>query len=1375
MAANLAKFDPESHPDGVYEAFCDFLDQYEYEYDAVAKEPPKEIDAKDKAAWVEVNKRKIFLGKYSSRSLQKEYEDCTEPQERVVMTFTTMIATLKERFKSGSNTTLANFKFHKLNQNVGESFDSYAIRVKREASLCSFSCSGTCSVPQTLIRDQIIIGTSNDEIRRAALKDQWDLTKLLSQGRSLESADLGVSVIKKEDTSEFGMGNVKRTKPGKYSRKSRPREKETSKESCETCSSWKCPGKKKCPAYDMECFACNKKGHFRGAPACKRSSKKKVTTRRLEESETDSSSDFEEDEDTSGSSSESDKDNRINFTQSRKYVTKIRRMRRAEKKKKSRKNKPRYQVEVVVNGQNIHAFADTGADICIMSTKNAHSLMLPIQKTKMKIKPYGSKKMRCSGEYVGTIMYGNNVTNTSIYIIDQDVETLLSGAVCEDLNIIKYNPSPIHRVASESDSEFVKQFPDVFNGIGMLKDYQVGLHIDQNVKPVVQQARPIPFHLREKFHREIKSMEENGIIEEHHGPAPWISNVVLSPKDDGQTRVTLDMRCTNKAIKATNIPIPRVEEIKAKLAGSDCFSKLDFKSAYHQLELSQESRYITVFHAGDRLMRYKRLTMGTKPASGELTKALSPLFQDIPEAHIIHDDLIIATKTDKHKEVLIKVLQRIKDHNMTLNLEKCHFMKEKIPFWGMIITKDGIMPDPEKVKALQRASRPRTKEELMSFLCMVQSNHDFIEGIAQKSEHLRKLTKKHAEFKWNSNCEKEFKCIKKSFTEDALMRHFDPTLPTFISVDAHNSGLSAILQQGNSLEEAKPILLASRATTAVEARYPQLDLEALAIDFALRRFRYYLIGGPQVTVITDHKPLISIFANIRLGSIRVDRIKLRHQDIDYKVIWRKGKDNPADFLSRHAIPLEELPKDIKKETKEFEKTIWFIQYAPFTEAVSMERIIKHTKQDPLLEKLKTQIVKGYIAKSSKELSAFKKVFDKLTISDKGLILKGEKIVLPTSLIKSALKKAHQGGHPGMNGMKRRLRSHFWMPRLNEHVESFVNSCQKCLLFNPKCTKEKIHPQHVPEKAWDEVSIDLFGPMPDKKHVVVITDNMSRFPDAKIVSSTDAKSVLPAIDKTYTNYGQPSSHRTDNGPPFNSKEFEEYSESNGIEHIKTYPYHPQANPAECFMKPLGKAMKSAFYAKEDREKALNDLLANYRATPHSATNLAPGNVLMRHGYKKDFPRQEVSDQQVAEARKQDVSSKTARGEKMNQSNHRMTSDYDIGDTVYLKNNQRSKFDPLFGPQEYEIVEKKKGGVIVKSLENDSQSRRHLDDVKKLPDVEKEQANDLDIAADDTENSQSEVKEPEVMDTPQESEEEDPPRRKSSRKKCPNPKYNDFVLG
>ena len=214
--ANLGKFNPEEHPNGVYEAFCEFLEEFIYEYDAVAKDPPK--DTTDPAAWVEVNQRKIFLGKYCSRSLQKEYEDCTTVTERSTMSFSNMAKKLKERFKTGSNTTLANFKFHKIVQNVGESFDSFAIRVKREANLCNFTCTNEgCTVSETLIRDQIIVGTMNDEIRRAALKDQWDLKKLLSQGRSLESADLGVSLIKKEEEES----TINRTRPGKYSQKSK--------------------------------------------------------------------------------------------------------------------------------------------------------------------------------------------------------------------------------------------------------------------------------------------------------------------------------------------------------------------------------------------------------------------------------------------------------------------------------------------------------------------------------------------------------------------------------------------------------------------------------------------------------------------------------------------------------------------------------------------------------------------------------------------------------------------------------------------------------------------------------------------------------------------------------------------------------------------------------------------------------------------------------------------------------------------------------------------------------------------------------------------------------------------------------------------------
>ena len=85
---------------------------------------------------------------------------------------------------------------------------------------------------------------------------------------------------------------------------------------------------------------------------------------------------------------------------------------------------------------------------------------------------------------------------------------------------------------------------------------------------------------------------------------------------------------------------------------------------------------------------------------------------------------------------------------------------------------------------------------------MVQSNKDFIPFIVRKSVHLRMLTKKGKHFRWDKNCQQELKELREAFTEDVLMRHFDPNKNTFIQVDAHRSGLSAILMQGDTLDDA---------------------------------------------------------------------------------------------------------------------------------------------------------------------------------------------------------------------------------------------------------------------------------------------------------------------------------------------------------------------------------------------------------------------------------------------------------------------------------------------------------------------------------------------------------------------------------------------
>ena len=97
-----------------------------------------------------------------------------------------------------------------------------------------------------------------------------------------------------------------------------------------------------------------------------------------------------------------------------------------------------------------------------------------------------------------------------------------------------------------------------------------------------------------------------------------------------------------------------------------------------------------------------------------------------------------------------------------------------------------------------------------------------------------------------------------------------------------------------------------------------------------------------------------------------------------------------------------------------------------------------------------------------------------------------------------------------------------------------------------------------------------------------------------------------------------------------KNFATTQESQGIEHKKTYPYHPQANPVETFMKPLGKAMKIAHGEGKNKNTALNNLLMGFRSTPHVATGQTPGDLMFRGGYQQAFPRKILTPQEIEES-------------------------------------------------------------------------------------------------------------------------------------------------
>ena len=226
-------------------------------------------------------------------------------------------------------------------------------------------------------------------------------------------------------------------------------------------------------------------------------------------------------------------------------------------------------------------------------------------------------------------------------------------------------------------------------------------------------------------------------------------------------------------------------------------------------------------------------------------------------------------------------------------------------------------------------------------------------------------------------------------------------------------------------------------------------------------------------------------------------------------------------------------------------------------------------------------------------------------------------------------------------------------------------------------------------------IDLFGPMPDNHHILVAQDMVSKFPAAKITGKTDTKAVTNALDEIYNAYGDPLVHRSDNGPPFNSAGFKQFSDDRGIHHEKAFAYHQQANPVEGFMKPLGKAMKIAHRNNLNKSKALDGFLANYRATPHSSTGVAPGDILLRHGYNKDFPELNLkTDEEIREALNKDMAKRNERNTNLNE--HRLSHNLEIGDLVLTKNNnKKSKFEPTFNEQP----------MVVSAIENDGKIYSH----------------------------------------------------------------------
>ena len=549
--------------------------------------------------------------------------------------------------------------------------------------------------------------------------------------------------------------------------------------------------------------------------------------------------------------------------------------------------------------------------------------------------------------------------------------------------------------------------------------------------------RRIPFSRRAKVNEKLDELLKLDVIEIVEGPTSWVNPLVVVEKPSGDIRICLDMRQANQAVIREKHPVPTVEETLQEVSYVKVFSKLDLNMAFHQIELHPESRDITTFASPNGLYRYKHLLFGINMATEKFQQIVWQIIRDCPGAYNLHDDLrVVGADDQEHDENLERVMNKLQENGITLNYDKCEIGVPSMTYMGDVLSGEGLKVSDERVKAIVEAPAPQNQSEVRSFLGSVQFCSKFIPNFATISSPLWDLTSKDVKWQWGPIEEKAFRDIKTRLAHAPVMAYHRQGAPTRLTTDASPVG---ILEQRQEDGSHRPIYYASRKLSKVEQRYSQFEREALAVRWACEKFYLYLYGT-KFEIRTDHKPLVVVLsAKSKPPSARIERWLLYLQQFQYELTHIRGKDNPADVLSR--LPIGQTQDEDTRETEDF-------AYSVASEAMPAALMPKQVEiasaDDPTLHLVRQPVMTGDWSQLSG--TTYKAVQDELWLIGQ-VVMRGNRIVIPESLWKQSILLAHEG-HQGMVRTKARLREKVWWPRMDKQVEETIRACHPCQLVGP---------------------------------------------------------------------------------------------------------------------------------------------------------------------------------------------------------------------------------------------------------------------------------------------------------------------------------------
>ena len=860
------------------------------------------------------------------------------------------------------------------------------------------------------------------------------------------------------------------------------------------------------------------------------------------------------------------------------------------------------KVNFEINGIKVPYEIDCGASVSTIAGHWVEKLSLSMEPSAKVLRAYGNNDLKVLGKVFVRVLYAGRSTMQCLYVVDSDNPNLCGRDLMPKIGIFLAGleeEANVNVLDAKLQLENFSADPNL-----PISSMVAKVHLKQDAVPSWQKARPVPFHYRKLVEEALEKLVSDDIIEPVTS-STWAAPIVPVLKPDKKSmRICVDFKMLNKNIACDKYPLPKVDEILAVVGKSKIFSKIDLKDAYLQVSVDDESQDLLVVNTHKGLFKYKRLPFGLASSPAIFQRFMSQLLKDIDGVVAFLDDILIGGETkEEHDNRLDRVLRVFQKHNVAINKKKTVLNTNSIEYLGYIISGVGIKPSPKKLAAILEAPTPKSVGEVQSFLGMVTYYCRFVRNFSSVLAPLYDLLKKGSKFKWSSVEANAFCKVKEELANSDLLANFDSDHSVTVEVDASPVGIGCVLMQEMNGHE-RPVYFASKKLSSAESNYSQLDKEALALVYAVTKFKYFLLGRKFV-IRTDHKPLLGLFGREKQipvnANARVQRWALLLSQYDYDLRFKSGKENVvADALSR--LPVCDSVLD-SGTPAEYVNLVEGLE----NQNISYENVKKVTKNDPVLCKVLQCVKFGW--SSDPLLSEYASVKSDLSIFDNILLFRN-RVVIPKDLRSDVLAQLHEG-HNGISAMKAEARNWIWWPKLDQDISEVTKECSLCY-------KNFQNPQSVtlswPEtgKPWCRLHADYAGPI-GENYFLIIVDSNTKFMDVHVTKSTSSAVTINLLRKTFSNFGLPDIIVTDNAPYFVSVEMEFFLKKNGIRHMTPAPYNPSSNGlAERGVKTFKEGLNK--FSKGDIHTRICRFLYNYRRTIHSSTGKAPAELMFNRNFR-----------------------------------------------------------------------------------------------------------------------------------------------------------------